>query len=98
MKKSGRKAPNKQDRRSKAKDRRSRKRRVTFPQAKGRTVETVELMADSDYHSVTIRFQDNTDLEVLIDPALTFRAVLYDWKSGSQRELKRWPRIHSRVS
>ena len=73
-------------------------RAITFPQARGRTVETVEVIAESDHHSVTIRFQDNTDLELMIDPALAFRAVLYDWKSGSQRELKRWPAIHSRVS
>jgi hypothetical protein len=71
---------------------------ITFPQARGRRVEKIELLADSDHHSVTIRFQDKTDLEVQIDPTLAFSAVLYDWKSGSQRVLKRWPTIHSRVS
>ena len=69
-----------------------RSRALTFPQARGRTVEKIEW----DHHSVTIRFQDNTDLEVMIHPALSVRAVLYDWKGGSQRVLRRWPRAHGR--
>jgi hypothetical protein len=66
-----------------------RSRALTFPQARGRMVEKIEW----DHHSVTIRFQDNTDLEVRIHPALTVKAVLYDWKGGSQRALRRWPAI-----
>ena len=40
----------------------------------GRTVEKVELSTDSDFPCVSIRFQDNTDLTVIIDPWLTFQA------------------------
>jgi hypothetical protein len=64
---------------------------LSFPQAKGRTVEMIELIAEGDYHCVAIRFQDRTDLEVIIDPALTFKASLYEWKSGNQRVLRSWP-------
>jgi len=39
-----------------------------FPQVKGRPVERIELTTQSGYHAVTIRFQDNTDLEVRIIP------------------------------
>ena len=59
-------------------------------------MEMIELIADTDYHCVSIRFQDKIDLDVLIDPALTFQANLYDWKSGKQRVLKRWPKISQR--
>ena len=47
---------------------------MEFPQAKGRTVEKVELSLDSDFHCVSIRFKDNTDLTVVIDAGLTFQA------------------------
>jgi len=66
---------------------------VEFPQARGRTVEMVELNIDSDFHCISIRFQDNTDLTFLIDPALTFRADYSRWKTGKQKVLKRWSPI-----
>jgi hypothetical protein len=64
---------------------------LEFPQARGRTVEMVELVSGSDYHCVSIRFQDNTDLTVVIDPRLTFKAEYSRWKDGNQKMLKRWP-------
>jgi hypothetical protein len=68
---------------------------VNFPQARGRTVEKVELNLDSDYHCVSIRFKDKTDLTVVIDTALTFQATYSEWKAGNQKVLKRWPVVHS---
>lgn len=68
---------------------------VKFPQAKGRTVERVELSLDSDFQCVSIRFKDNTDLTVVIDTALTFRAEYSEWKGGNQKVVKRWPVIRS---
>ena len=68
---------------------------VKFPQAKGRTVEKVELSLDSDFQCVSIRFKDGTDLTVVIDTALTFRAEYSKWKAGNQTVLKRWPVIRS---
>jgi hypothetical protein len=68
---------------------------VEFPQARGRTVEMVELNLDSDYHCLSIRFQDETDLTFMIDPALTFRADYSRWKAGNQKVLKRWPVFRS---
>jgi hypothetical protein len=68
---------------------------VKFPQASGRMVEKVELSLDSDYHCVSIRFKDNTDLTVVIDPALTFQATYSEWKAGNQKVLKRWPVVRS---
>ena len=64
---------------------------VEFPQARGRTVEKIELNLDSDFNCISIRFQDETDLTFVIDPALTFRADYSKWKAGEQKVLKRWP-------
>jgi len=68
---------------------------VEFPQARGRTVERVELSADSDFPCVSIRFTDNTDLTVVINPWLAFRAAYSSWKAGKQKVLKRWPVFRS---
>jgi hypothetical protein len=55
----------------------------------------VELSADSNFPCISIRFQDNTDLTVVIDPWLTFRADYSRWKAGNQKVLKRWPVFRS---
>jgi hypothetical protein len=86
MKESRKKAPRKRPRNA---------RRLVFPQAKGRTVEWVELSTDLDFPCVSIRFQDSTDLTVVIDPLLTFSASFSKWKEGNERVLMRWPMIRS---
>ena len=63
---------------------------LQFPQAKGRTVELIELIADTDYHCLSIRFKDKTDLSVVIDSMLTFRANFSDWKTDEQRVIREW--------
>jgi hypothetical protein len=68
---------------------------VQFPEVRGRTVEKVVLSTDSDFPCISIRFQDNTDLTVLVDPWLTFKADYSRWKDGNQKILKRWPVFRS---
>ncbi len=98
MKKQKRQSPNKPPRkvRSIPEQHKSRySRLVEFPEARGRTVERVELSTDSDFPCISIRFQDNTDLTVALDPWLTFRADYSMWKDGNQKVLKRWPIFRS---
>lgn len=68
---------------------------VEFPQARGQTVEKVELSLESNFHCVCIRFKDNTDLTVVIETGLTFQAQYSEWKTGNQKILKRWPLVRS---
>ena len=68
---------------------------VEFTEARGRTVEKVVLSTDSDFPCVSIRFKDNTDLTVVIDPWLTFQVDYSRWKAGNQKVLKRWPVFRS---
>jgi hypothetical protein len=68
---------------------------VQFPEVRGLMVEKVTLSTDSDFPCVSIRFQDNTDLTVIIDPWLTFQADYSRWKDGNQKILKRWPVFRS---
>jgi hypothetical protein len=88
------KAPQKT--RSAPKERNARySRLVEFPEVKGLTVEKVALSTDSDFPCISIRFQDKTDLTVVIDPWLTFQADYSRWKDGNQKVLKRWPVFRS---
>ena len=68
---------------------------VEFPEARGRAVERVELSTDSDFPCISIRFQDNTDLTVVVDPWLTFQAAYSRFKEGNQKVLKSWPVFRS---
>ena len=68
---------------------------VEFPEVSGLTVEKVVLSSDSDFPCISIRFTDNTDLTVVIDPWLSFQADYSRWKAGNQKVLKRWPVFRS---
>jgi hypothetical protein len=68
---------------------------MEFPQARGKMIEQIEVNTDSDFQCISIRFQDDTDLTVVIDPGLTFRADYSRWKAGKQKVLKRWPVFRS---
>ncbi len=61
----------------------------------GKTVEYVEIFTSGEYHSITVRFQDETGLHFVIDPGFTLETTYDDWKTGDLRRLKRWPLIHS---
>jgi hypothetical protein len=95
MPKQFRKKPPAKARRAPAQRKPRRSRLVEFPEARGRTVERVELSADSDFPCVSIRFTDSTDLTVVIDPWLTFQVDFSRWKAGNQKVLKRWPLFRS---
>jgi hypothetical protein len=66
---------------------------TVFSEMKGRTVDKIELCVSADYHCVSIRFLDNTDFSVEIEPCLRFKALHSDWKAGNQRVLKRWATV-----
>jgi N-dimethylarginine dimethylaminohydrolase len=68
---------------------------IEFRQARGKTVERVELNTDSDFRCISIHFQDDTDLTFVLDPALTLRVDYSRWKDGEQKVLKRWPVFRS---
>jgi len=93
-KQSAKKTPRK-PRRAPKQRKTSHSRVVQFPEVRGLTVEKVVLSTDSDFPCVSIRFQDNTDLTVLVDPWLTFQVDYSRWKAGNQKILKRWPVFRS---
>lgn len=98
MPKLSRKKDKKKDRRDRTRRKAPYSRLVKFPQARGRTVKMVELSLDPEFQCVSIRFKDNTDLTVVIDTALTFRAEYSKWKDGDQKLLKCWPVVRRVLS
>lgn len=66
--------------------RRTRQRRLPagcaqYTEMKGRTVEGIEVYLSSDYHCVSIRFEDKTDFTVEIDTRVVCQAFHSDWKN-----------------
>ena len=65
-----------------------------FPDVRGKVVADVYLTTESDPKCVTLCFGDNTELVIDIEPSSSFTAAYSDWKTGNERVIKRWPRIH----
>jgi uncharacterized cupredoxin-like copper-binding protein len=67
--------------------------RLKFPEVKGKEIETVEVRADGDDHSITLSFHDKTELRFDIEPGFAVATGYGDWKSGNWRTIKRWPAV-----
>lgn len=74
------------------------RRKIRFPQAKGKTVERVEFTVSADEYTLTIRFADKTDLSFDFEPGVTARPEFTDWKTGDYKPLKRFKPIRSQTS
>src|SRR5215469_16330553 len=70
---------------------------VEFPLARGKTTEKVELFTTGEYHSITIDFQDQTALNLEIEPSFTINAEFHQRKRGNTEVLAEWPPIRSQT-
>jgi hypothetical protein len=68
-----------------------------FREVKGKIVDSVELKPSEHGYGVGIMFQDRTYLsfDVEVEPLITIKPELSDWKTGNYKPLKRWPTISS---
>jgi hypothetical protein len=74
----------------------SREHAETFPQVKGKVIESVEASADDSDLYVTINFNDTTTLNfnIMVDePTFNVKADYGRWKAGNFHPIKHWPRI-----
>ena len=69
---------------------------LRFPEVQGKTVEFIEMWADSDFPCVDIGFDDKTALHFVMDTRLAMQPTYSDWKTGNQRVLRRWPAVDCR--
>src|SRR5215813_376427 len=66
---------------------------VEFPQVNGKAIKQIHFYTATDYHSITIDFQDHTSLNLEIEPGFTINAELQQIKKGETHTLAEWPRI-----
>lgn len=71
--------------------------RNAFSAVKGKIVDSVEIKPSEHGYGVGIMFQDRTYLsfDVDVEPLITIKPELSDWKTGNYKPLKRWPTISS---
>jgi hypothetical protein len=79
-----------------ARRRRRSRQLLRFSEARGKTVEFVEMCADADFPCVEIGFQDKTALHFVMDTCLTMEPTYSNWKTGNQRLLRRWAAVDCR--
>ncbi len=63
---------------------------VEFPEVKGKTLEALKLYLENDDTSLSLAFSDKTHLYLDLEPGLTVRADLSDWKTHNWRPIKSW--------
>jgi hypothetical protein len=69
-------------------------RMVEFPEVKGKTIEALKLYLETGDTSLSLVFADKTHLLFDLEPGLTVRTDLSDWKTRNYREIKTWPPLH----
>ena len=65
-----------------------------FPEVKGKTIEELKLFLEVDDTTVALFFTDKTYLSFDLEPNLTVRADLSDWKTKNYRLIKKWRPMH----
>ena len=66
-----------------------------FPEATGKTVESIEFTATADYYGINVNFTDNTAMIFGIEPFVVTFPYLGDWKTGERKILKQWKAVRS---
>ena len=64
-----------------------------FPLDRGKIAEKVELFTTTNYHSLTIEFQDRTSLHLDIEPGFTISTKFMRLEKGELETLAEWPPI-----
>ncbi len=67
----------------------------TMEEFRGKIIDHVQIYTSGEYSSISVRFQDKTSVDFVIDPSFTVDTNYADWKTGDMRRIKRWPVIHS---
>jgi len=66
-----------------------------FPEAKGKTVESIEVYVTADHYSANINFNDNTAIVLSLEASVTMFPMFGDWSTGDPKILKEWEPIKS---
>ncbi|HEY6253744.1 MAG TPA: hypothetical protein VI685_27630 [Candidatus Angelobacter sp.] len=67
------------------------------PHVNGKTVKRIHLYTATDYHCITIDFQDSTVLNLAIEPNFIVNAELQQLVKGDIHTLAEWAPIRSQI-
>jgi hypothetical protein len=68
---------------------------VNFEEAKGKTIESIEVNVEGGRYAIDINFTDNTVLILGVEPFVSVFPRLGDFKTGELQVLKEWEPIQS---
>jgi hypothetical protein len=69
-----------------------------FPEAKDKTVESVEAHVEPDYFGISVRFTDKTSLTFVMESCIFVFPTYEDWTSGEGKNLKEYLPLRSEIS
>lgn len=67
-----------------------------FPEVRGKTIEELKLHLEIDDTTLALFFTDKTYLSFDLEPNLTVRTELSDFKTGNGRRIKSWRPLHQK--
>lgn len=68
-----------------------------FPEVKDKILNSVEVSSDLDHFEITISFQDNTALALILEPCVAVFPILSKWENGEETPLKEYETVHSKI-
>jgi hypothetical protein len=72
--------------------------RQDFPEVKGKIVDSVEVVVESDYYGISVRFVDKTSLTFVMESCVFGFPIYEDWTSGEAKPLKQYRPMRSEIS
>lgn len=89
-------AKNKANRKRNRKKDDSFRRVMKFPQARGKTIEFIQLSVSTEEYIIDIRFKDKTSLTFDLEPCLSVIPEICDWRGTEYNPVRRWRPVHSK--
>jgi hypothetical protein len=72
--------------------------RHDYHDAKGKVVESIEIVTDAEYYGITVRFEDKTSLTFAMETCVFAFPIYEDWTSGEAKPLKQFRPVRSEIS
>jgi hypothetical protein len=71
--------------------------RQDFPEVKDKIIDSVEVVIDSEYYGISVRFTDKTSLTFVMEMCLFTLPVYEDWTTGEAKQLKQYRPIRNEI-
>ena len=72
--------------------------RHDFPEVRGKVVDALEIVVESDYCGLSIRFEDQTSLTVALEPCIFAFPAYAEWANGEEKVINKYQPIQSAIN